>query len=198
MFTAWLRRTFKPVLEFVASIFLKLHITPNTITVIGLLISVLVAYLIITDRLLWSGVVYFIGASMDAIDGTLARQMNVRSKFGAFLDSTLDRLGESIVIASIAVWAAQQENMLGVLIAFAALVFSFLVSYTRARAESLGYECKVGIGTRVERFFITVISLLFQVPILGMAVIMVAAGITVVQRIYVVWKQATAEATAQQ
>lgn len=198
MLTDWMRRTFRPVLEFVASVFLKLHITPNTITVIGLLISILVAYLIIIDQLFWAGVLYFIGASMDAIDGTLARQMNVRSKFGAFLDSTLDRLGESIVIASIAIWSAQQENMWGVLISFAALVFSFLVSYTRARSESLGYECKVGIGTRVERFFVTVISLLFQVPVIGMAIIAVIAGITVVQRIYVVWKQATAEAASEQ
>ncbi len=83
--------------------------------------------------------------------------------------------------------------MLGVLLAFAALVTSFMVSYTRARAESLGYEAKLGFGSRVERFFIMVISLLFGRPIIGVALITLLAGITTIQRIYVVWKQAQAE-----
>jgi len=193
MLTEWGRRVLKPIFEFVASVFQKLHITPNTVTVIALVLSVIVAYLIIIDQLFWAGVLYFIGAGLDAIDGTLARQMGVRSNFGAFLDSTLDRLGESTVTGAIAVWAALQGDMLGVLLAFAALVTSFMVSYTRARAESLGYEAKLGFGSRVERFFIMVISLLFGWPIIGVALITLLAGITTIQRIYVVWKQAQAE-----
>ncbi len=193
MLTQWGRRVLKPIFEFVASVFQKLHITPNTVTVIALVLSVVVAYLIIIDQLFWAGVLYFIGAGLDAIDGTLARQMGVRSNFGAFLDSTLDRLGESTVTGAIGVWAALQGDMLGVLLAFSALVMSFMVSYTRARAESLGYEAKLGFGSRVERFFIMVISLLFGWPIIGVALITLLAGITTIQRIYVVWKQAQAE-----
>jgi phosphatidylglycerophosphate synthase len=193
MLTEWGRRVLKPIFEFVASVFQKLHITPNTITVFALVLSVVVAYLIIIDQLFWAGVLYFIGAGLDAIDGTLARQMGVRSNFGAFLDSTLDRLGGSTVTGAIGVWAALQGDMLGVLLAFAALVTSFMVSYTRARAESLGYEAKLGFGSRVERFFIMVISLLFGRPIIGVALITLLAGITTIQRIYVVWKQAQAE-----
>lgn len=193
MLTEWGRKVLKPLFEFVASVFQKLHITPNTVTVIALILSVVVAYLIVIDQLFWAGVLYFVGAGLDAIDGTLARQMGVRSQFGAFLDSTLDRLGESTVTGAIAVWAALQGDMLGVLLAFAALVTSFMVSYTRARAESLGYEAKLGFGSRVERFFIMVISLLFGRPIIGVALITILAGITTFQRIYVVWKQAQAE-----
>lgn len=193
MLTEWGRKVLKPLFEFVASVFQKLHITPNTVTVIALILSVVVAYLIVIDQLFWAGVLYFVGAGLDAIDGTLARQMGVRSQFGAFLDSTLDRLGESTVTGAIAVWAALQGDMLGVLLAFAALVTSFMVSYTRARAESLGYEAKLGFGSRVERFFIMVISLLFGRLIIGVALITILAGITTFQRIYVVWKQAQAE-----
>jgi phosphatidylglycerophosphate synthase len=193
MLTEWGRRVLKPIFEFVASVFQRLHITPNTVTVIALVLSVVVAYLIIIDQLFWAGVLYFIGAGLDAIDGTLARQMGVRSNFGAFLDSTLDRLGESTVTGAIGVWAASRGDMLGVLLAFAALVASFMVSYTRARAESLGYEAKLGFGSRVERFFIMVISLLLGRPIIGVALITLLAGITTIQRIYVVWKQAQAE-----
>lgn len=193
MLTEWGRRVLRPIFEFVASVFQKLHITPNAITVIALVLSVVVAYLIIIDQLFWAGVLYFIGAGLDAIDGTLARQMGVRGNFGAFLDSTLDRLGESTVTGAIGVWAALQGDMLGVLLAFSALVMSFMVSYTRARAESLGYEAKLGFGSRVERFFIMVISLLFGWPIIGVALITLLAGITTIQRIYVVWKQAKAE-----
>ena len=112
-----------------------------------------------------------------------------RNRFGGFWDSTLDRLGESIVMAAIGYSAAVQGNPLGVALAFAALVTSYLVSYTRARAEGLGLDCKVGIGTRVERFIILAVALLLGYPIVGLALIATVAGITVLQRIYSVWQQ---------
>ncbi len=193
MITEWGRKRIKFILEPVSDIFIKLHITPNTITVLGLLLSVGVGYLIIIDQLVWAGLLYILAAGMDAVDGTLARKLNIRSQFGAFLDSTLDRLGESIILASIGVWAVVQDNenlVLVVLLAFSALVTSYLVSYTRARAEGLGYDVKVGIGTRVERFIIMALALLLQRPDIGVAVITVLAGVTVIQRIYAVWKLA--------
>ncbi len=193
MLTEWGRKALKPIFEFVASIFQKLHITPNTITVFGFVFSLAVAYLIIVDQLFWAGMLYFIGAGMDAIDGTLARRVGVRSNFGGFLDSTLDRFGEATVTGALGVWAALQGDMFGVFLAFSALVTSFMVSYTRARAESLGYEAKIGFGSRVERFIIMVASLILQRPIIGLALITLLAGITTFQRIYVVWKQAQAE-----
>lgn len=189
MITEWGRKNLRWLFEALARALQALHLTPNAITLIGTLLSVVVAYFILTDRLLIAGAVYFLASITDALDGTLARMAGVRSRFGAFWDSTLDRLSEAIVVSSIGYWAALQGNMLGLAISLAALVTSFMVSYTRARGEGLGIESKVGFGTRVERFIILLIALLVGYPIVGLAIIAVLAGITTVMRIYDVWRQ---------
>ncbi|RME43138.1 MAG: CDP-alcohol phosphatidyltransferase family protein [Chloroflexi bacterium] len=189
MLTEWGRRSFKPFLESIATVFRLLHLTPDTVTVLGVVLSLGVAYLVITNRIFYAGLLYILAGGADAVDGTLARQLGIRSKFGAFLDSTLDRIGESIVSVSLGYWAALNGNTLGVLLAFTALITSLLVSYTRARAEGLGLECKVGIGTRVERYIIMAACLLLNLPVYGLALITLLAGITVIQRIVAVWQQ---------
>lgn len=193
MLTEWGRRSLKGFFEAIAQVFNTLHLTPNMITLFGLLLNIVVAYLIISGRIQAAGVLYIFAAGLDAIDGTLARMVGVRSRFGGFWDSTLDRMGEAIVISGAGVWAAQQGNVVGVAIAFAALFTSYLVSYTRARAEGLGIDTKVGLGTRVERYLIMVIALVAGYPIIGLAIIAVIAGITVVQRIYDVWRQTSTQ-----
>jgi CDP-diacylglycerol--glycerol-3-phosphate 3-phosphatidyltransferase len=190
MITEWGRRNLKVILEPVAGVFRALHITPNVITLLGFLLNVAAAYLIIIDQVFWGGVVFLIAAGADAIDGTLARQIGIRNKFGAFWDSTLDRLSESIIIMAIAYVYAVQANAVAVMIAFLALIASFLVSYTRARGEGIGINVKVGIGTRVERFIIMAVSLIFSrfyapLPLIGLGLIGILAGITVVQRMWV-------------
>jgi CDP-diacylglycerol--glycerol-3-phosphate 3-phosphatidyltransferase len=193
MLTEWGRRNLKVVFDPIARVLVALHITPNVVTFLGLLGNLIVAYLITTDRLPAAGLLYIIAAGSDAIDGTLARLLGVRNRFGAFWDSTLDRLGEAIVIASLGYWLARQGDTNGVLIAFAALVTSYLVSYTRARAEGLGMTTKVGIGTRVERFIIMVLGLLLERPVAALAVIALMAGVTVIQRITDIWLQTRKE-----
>jgi len=193
MLTEWGRRNLKVVFDPIARVLVALHITPNVVTFLGLLGNLIVAYLITTDRLLAAGLLYIIAAGSDAIDGTLARLLGVRNRFGAFWDSTLDRLGEAIVIASLGYGLARQGDTNGVLIAFAALVTSYLVSYTRARAEGLGLTTKVGIGTRVERFIIMVIGLLLERPVVALALIALMAGVTVIQRITDIWLQTRKE-----
>lgn len=188
MITKWGRRNLKVILEPIASLFRALHITPNVITLLGFLLTLVVVYLIILDRTLWAGLLYFVAAGADAVDGTLARQMGVRNKFGAFWDSTLDRLSDGFVIMAIGYVFAVQGKPLYVIAAFLALIASFSVSYTRARGEGLGVEVKVGIGTRVERFIVMVIALLFNQLFIGLLVIIVLAGITVLQRIWTVYK----------
>lgn len=189
MLTEWGRRSLKGVFEAIAQVFNTLHISPNMITLFGLMMNVVVAYLIITGRIRAAGVLYIVAAGTDAIDGTLARMVGVRSRFGGFWDSTLDRMGEAIVISAVGVWAAMHGDAVGVAIAFAALATSYLVSYTRARAEGLGIDTKVGFGTRVERFIIMVVALVAGYPIVGLSIIAIIAGITVIQRIYDVWRQ---------
>ncbi len=189
MLTEWGRRNLKVVFDPIARVLVALHITPNVVTFLGLLGNLAVAYLIVTDRLTAAGLLYIIAAGSDAIDGTLARLLGMRNRFGAFWDSTLDRLGEAIVIASLGYEMARQGDTNGVLVAFAALVTSYLVSYTRARAEGLGMSTKVGIGTRVERFIIMVAGLVLERPAIALAVIALIAGVTVIQRITDIWLQ---------
>ncbi len=188
MITEWGRRNLKVVLEPIAGVFRALHITPNTITLLGFLLNLVAAYLIVIHQVFLAGVVFLIAAGADAIDGTLARQLGVRNKFGAFWDSTLDRLSESIIIMAIGYVFAEQGQPLYVLVAFLALIASFLVSYTRARGEGLGVNVKVGIGTRVERFIVMAIALIFNYLLIGLLVIVVLAGITVIQRMVVVYR----------
>ncbi len=193
MITEWGRRNLKVVLEPIAGIFRALHVTPNVITLLGFLLNVVAAYLIIIGQVTWGGVVFLIAAGADAIDGTLARQIGIRNKFGAFWDSTLDRLSESIIIMAIVYGYAVNGDAMAVMIAFLALIASFLVSYTRARGEGIGIDVKVGVGTRVERFIIMAIALVFNglyehILLIGLSLIVILAGITVVQRMWVVYK----------
>ncbi|HEY79461.1 MAG TPA: CDP-alcohol phosphatidyltransferase family protein [Anaerolineae bacterium] len=188
MITEWGRRNLKVILEPIAGMFRALHITPNVITLLGFLLNLVVAYLIIIDKIPWAGVVFLIAAGADAIDGTLARQLGVRNKFGAFWDSTLDRLSEAFVIMAMGYVFAMQGEPLYVMAAFLALIASFLVSYTRARGEGLGVNVKVGVGTRVERFIVTAIALLFNQILIGLVVIIALAGVTVLQRMWAVYK----------
>jgi len=193
MITEWGRRNLKVILEPIAGIFRTLHVTPNVITLLGFLLNVVAAYLIVIDQIFWGGVIFLIAAGADAIDGTLARQLGIRNKFGAFWDSTLDRLSESIIIMALAYGYAVEGNALAVMVAFLALIASFLVSYTRARGEGIGINVKVGVGTRVERFIIMAIVLIFgaffePLPLVGLGLIVILAGITVLQRMWVVYQ----------
>ncbi len=188
MITEWGRRNLKVIFEPIAGVFRALHITPNVITLAGFLLNLVVAYLIVIDQVFWAGVVFLIAAVADAIDGTLARQLDVRNKFGAFWDSTLDRLSESFVLMAMGYYFAVRGEVWSVMAVFLALIASFLVSYTRARGEGLGVDVKVGIGTRVERFIVTALALLFNKLLIGLIVIIVLAGITVLQRMWAVYK----------
>lgn len=190
MLTEWGRRNLRGFFEIVASVFHTLHVTPNTVTALGVILSGVVGVLISRDRLLAAGLLYMFAGSLDAIDGTLARLIGVRSRFGAFWDSTLDRLSEAILYSAIGYWAALHSSPVGVLLSFSALTTSFLVSYARGRAESLGIDTKVGFGTRVERYVVVTAALLLGYPVEGMAVVTILAGMTVIQRIYDVWRKA--------
>jgi CDP-diacylglycerol--glycerol-3-phosphate 3-phosphatidyltransferase len=130
--------------------------------------------------------------AFDAVDGTLARLTGATSRFGAFLDSTLDRWAEVVLYAAL-VWLFLQEGQdLGVLLAVAAMATSLLVSYTRARAEGAGFQCKEGLLTRFERMLILIVGLLITQTVWALAIIAILAGFTAVQRIWVTWQAARA------
>jgi CDP-diacylglycerol--glycerol-3-phosphate 3-phosphatidyltransferase len=189
-FETFLRKTFKGLLDAVAGFLLKIGLTPNAVTLFGVVFSAGVAVLLALGHITWGGVLMVLAAPMDALDGSMARLSGKVSEFGAFLDSVTDRYSEMIILAGLLVYFIGQNNMQAVLLIFAAAVGSILVSYTKARAESLGFNAKVGVLTRVERVIVLDVCLIFNIPIVALWILAVLANFTALQRIFFVWKQA--------
>jgi len=174
------------------------HISPNVITVLGLFIHAAAAVLIVDGRLVAAGLVLIGAAFFDTFDGAVAKARGMVTKFGGFLDSTVDRVADAIILAAIAwrfVAGAEPARFRWVAVAsLVALVAGFLVSYVRARAEALGFECKVGIAERAERVILIIVGLVIT-PVLPMAIAILAvlATVTVLQRVWHVRGQAARE-----
>ena len=175
------------------------NVTPDALTIsgVGLCIagSVAVFFEYVGWGFYWLGAVLFvIGSVLDVLDGALARSRGIGSPFGAFLDSTVDRVGEGFMIGAIGLVLMRHDQMWGVALAFAAVAGSFLVSYARARAEALGLRGDVGLGSRAERVVVITTGLVLA-PVhelvlpATMALLATTAWITVVQRILFVRKQ---------
>lgn len=189
-FSDHIRNLAQPVLNFTAKGLLSIGLTPNTVTVIGALGNIIPAVLIATGHLTWGGAVALFWVLFDAVDGSMARLSDQVSKAGAFLDSTLDRYVEFFLLTGLMWYFISINQPLGALLAVITLAGSILISYTRARAEGLGYECKVGLLTRVERFIIFIPSLLFHIPMVGLSIMAVLTHVTAIQRILHVVQQA--------
>jgi CDP-diacylglycerol---glycerol-3-phosphate 3-phosphatidyltransferase len=154
-------RTAAEMRELARNRLIESRLTPNAISLTGLVLNVAAAVLI-TQRLFFlAGVAFIAGSLMDLLDGRYSRMSGKGTPFGAFLDSTLDRLEEGVVLAAIAAYFADRGDELAVGAVVLTVVGSYMVSYTRARAEALGVECKVGIATRPVRVVILSAGLLF-------------------------------------
>ncbi len=167
----------------------RLGVRPNQVTVAGVLLNLVAAGLIVADQLVAAGVVYLLAGSLDILDGMVARAANIASSFGAFLDSTLDRVSEGVVFSAIAYHFARSGDAPEAGLVVLALLGSVLVSYTRARAEALGAECRVGVVTRAERVIIIAVGLLFGILLPLIYVLVVLTAITVAQRILHIFVQ---------
>src|SRR5918996_4920996 len=186
------RLTLRPVVRLAAA----LHLTPNTITVIGLVLTLAAAALIGAGWVLLGAAVLTVGSLLDAVDGALARAQGGGTPFGGFLDSTLDRASEAIVYAGIAAWflGSLEQPTLPVLAAFGALSGSFIVSYARARAEGIGLHAAVGLAPRTERLVLVIVGVAlaglgFTPVLIGILVLVAALTVaTVLQRIWHVWR----------
>ena len=174
------------------------RLTPNAISLTGLLLCVVAAVLVFEDYYFLGGVAFIIGSVCDTLDGRYSRMSGKGTSFGAFLDSTLDRMEEGIVLTAVAYQFSQAGNDAAVAAVVVAVLASLMVSYTRARAEALGVECKVGIADRAVRVVILSAGLVLakgasivDIELLEPAV-WVLAGLSVVtvgQRIFHVRKQ---------
>jgi CDP-diacylglycerol--glycerol-3-phosphate 3-phosphatidyltransferase len=172
----------------VAGVLDALGLTPNALTVIGLVLNLAVAGVLATGHLRIGGALVLVASLFDGLDGALARHTGKVSKFGAFFDSTLDRYAEAALFTGL-VWhfstiGARQETVLAVV----ALFGSLAVSYTRARAEGLGLTCSVGILTRAERIVLLTVGLAAGLPLLTLWVLAILTHITAIQRIVHVYR----------
>jgi len=188
IFSDWLRKTFKGVIDSIAKIFCRLGITANQITVFGLLGNIVASGFIATGHFLAAGIITIFTVPLDVLDGAIARESNKNTSYGALLDSVCDRYSEMLLIFGVFLYFLSVNNILGVIIAFCALCGSFLVSYVRARAEGLGVVVKEGILTRVERSIILIFSLLISRPLYGAIVIAILGNITAIQRLCIAHK----------
>lgn len=187
-----LRILFAPLITPVASCVGKTGIHPNTITLLGFVLTAGVAYVLSQGYLLLGGALLLVTSSLDALDGAVARTMHNHSRFGAFLDSTLDRLSEGVVFIGLLHWLLTQGRTTDVYFLFLALLGSVMVSYARARAEGLGLSCKVGLSTRVERIILIGLFLMLGWVTALLILLSVLTWITVVQRVMYVYREAQA------
>ena len=189
-FTDLLRLWFKWVLDPLGRFFNALGLTPNMMTMLGMFGNTVGAYYLARGELVTGGWLVVLMTPIDAVDGTMARLRGESSDFGAFVDSVSDRYSELIIYGGLLYHFLRLGEPLGGLLTFGAAAGSVLVSYVKARAEGLGYQAKVGLLTRVERYLVLAPSLVFQQLNVGLAIIAVLANITALQRIWFVRRQA--------
>ncbi|MEA4813223.1 MAG: CDP-alcohol phosphatidyltransferase family protein [Anaerolineaceae bacterium] len=186
----FMRKTFKNPLDRISLWLYQKGICANQVTMTGLA-GTSVAAILISQAYLWqAGLLLIFIAPLDAVDGSLARLSGQSSRFGAFLDSFTDRYEELLILAGLAYYFAQSKSTLGILLSFFAAIGSVMVSYARARAEALGFECKIGLLTRIERTVIMIIGLLLGLPIFAVGIISVLANFTAWQRFFHVREEA--------
>jgi CDP-diacylglycerol--glycerol-3-phosphate 3-phosphatidyltransferase len=181
----------------------RVPVTPNQVTVVGLALTFVAAGLVAFGHLRWAGVVLIVAGSFDILDGALARSTHASYPYGAFLDSTLDRYSEGAIYVGLAAYFVGMGGPLQrwlVLATLAALAGSFLVSYVRARAQSLGFTCETGIFARPERVVVTVVGLILGGVVLYAVVFLLAilTNFTALQRIREVWLQGRAQRLARE
>ncbi|MCE5253647.1 MAG: CDP-alcohol phosphatidyltransferase family protein [Actinomycetia bacterium] len=184
-FATQLRRAFTPMLAALR----RLRITPNEVTIAGTILNMVAAALVVADHLIYAGIVFLVAGCFDMLDGALARMAQKVTRFGAFLDSTLDRVSEGVVLAAIAYLLAAEGHAIDAALVVLALMGAMLVSYTRARAESLGVECKVGIMSRPERVILIALGLFFDVLPYVIYIMLALTVVTVIQRVVHTYRQ---------
>ncbi|HVM39994.1 MAG TPA: CDP-alcohol phosphatidyltransferase family protein [Acidimicrobiia bacterium] len=166
-------------------------ITADHLTVLGLLLAALTGWLVAMGRFGWAAVALVASALPDVLDGAVAKTSGTAGPRGAFFDSVVDRVADSLVLGGAAWWFAEREPRLAVLV-LAVLALSLIVSYERARAESLGFDARGGLMERAERIVLLVVALTFDIlePVLW--VMLALTALTTVQRFVKVWRQASA------
>jgi CDP-diacylglycerol--glycerol-3-phosphate 3-phosphatidyltransferase len=193
--TDQMRRRFKGILDPIGAFLNHLGLMPNTVTIIGLIGNTIGAYFLATGQMAIGGLLILAMGPVDALDGTMARLRGEATNFGAFVDSVTDRYSELVIFGGLLFYYLQHGVVLYASLAYLAAAGSILVSYTRARAQSIGLDTKVGILTRMERYIVLapllVLSYWFSfAPEIALWILAIFANITALQRILDVRRQA--------
>lgn len=189
-FTDFLRQLLKGTLDTIGTFLNGLGIRPNVITTAGMLGNVAAGVLIATGHLFWGGIVALVLAPLDALDGTMARLRKESSRYGAFVDSVSDRYSEFALYAGLLVYFINTGTWQDALLVFFAAIGSILVSYIRAKAEALDYSAKIGLFTRVERYFVLIPGVILGFPRISLWILAILSNFTAFQRFWYVRKQA--------
>lgn len=189
MFTDWLRKVSKGIILPIARLTGRLGISPNMLTIVGCVLNLGISVLIGMGYLRLGGFLLLPAFAFDALDGAVAREMNRVTKFGAFFDSCLDRISESAVMLALAWWYMSHGIYLVAILAIVSIIGAMLVSYTRARAEAIGVDCKVGLFTRVERGLLVIAGLIAGLSSLMLWVMAIGSVATALQRVVYVYKK---------
>lgn len=197
-FTDRARVYFRGILDPLGRFLNRLGLTPNSMTLLGLAGNVLGAVLLARGEMLWGGVLIFLMGPIDGLDGTMARLRGTAGQFGAFVDSVSDRYSELVIFAGLLYFYSNQGDSQNMLVVYAAAAGSVLVSYIRSRGQSLGWDTKVGVLTRMERYLILAPALILStwnanILIVAIWIIAVFANLTAIQRIIDVRRQARSE-----
>ncbi|RMH01878.1 MAG: CDP-alcohol phosphatidyltransferase family protein [Aquificota bacterium] len=182
---SYLARELKPVfekgIEPLVKLLFEVGVSPNTVTFLGLFFVAFGSYLLYLGERWLSFALLLLGALADAVDGALARRLGKNSTFGAFLDSLLDRVSDALPFIAIAL---SSQDRFTSFMALLALVFSYTVSYARARAEGLGYSMKVGLFERPERWIVLLVGIAFDMLFFAVSLLAFGSLFTTLQRAY--------------
>lgn len=169
------------------------RLSPNALTVIGFIITLTAAFLVLQGYFMAGGVVVLVAGFFDMVDGALARYQGKVTRFGAALDSTLDRYAEAALFLALVWFYFPRGSLLTVVLIYAVLVGSLLVSYVRARAEGLGLKGESGFFTRSERVIVLALGLMLNQVIIALWILAILTHLTVLQRLANIWKQTMPE-----
>ncbi len=175
------------------SILAKTRLSPNALTILGFALSIAIAWIVALGHLFLGGFLVLFSGWFDLIDGALARATGRTTRFGALLDSTLDRMGEAALLFGLLFYYLRQNAFQESLLIFAVLVGSIMVSYIRARAEGLGLKSRVGLFTRPERVVLLALGLILSQISLALLIVLwllaVGTNLTAIQRLFYAWRE---------
>ena len=183
------RVIFKGGFGTIAAFLTRLGVKPNMVTLAGLFGQVIAAYFIAIGQIPLGGIITLVAAPFDFLDGTMARYLGESSSFGAFVDSVSDRYSELVIMGGLLYYYIQNQNTLAISLVFLAAAGSMLVPYIRSRAEALGYNAKIGLLSRLERYLVLIPCLMFNIPLVALWIIAILSNFTALQRIYHVRSQ---------